>query len=41
MTSLRERLRGKRLLHVVSAHSPLSALLAEEAGLNVIWGRAR
>lgn len=38
MTSkLREALARNRLLHVMAAHSPLSAKLAEEAGFDGIW----
>ncbi|WP_284268533.1 phosphonopyruvate hydrolase [Bradyrhizobium iriomotense] len=38
MTSkLREKLAERRLLHVMAAHSPLSAKLAEEAGFDGIW----
>ncbi|MET4234953.1 phosphoenolpyruvate phosphomutase [Bradyrhizobium sp. i1.4.4] len=34
---LREKLNESRLLHVMAAHSPLSAKLAEEAGFDGIW----
>jgi len=34
---LREKLGGRDLLHVMAAHSPLSARLAEEAGFDGIW----
>ncbi|MGV7215376.1 phosphonopyruvate hydrolase [Bradyrhizobium sp. UFLA05-112] len=38
MTSkLREKLAEDRLLHVMAAHSPLSAKLVEEAGFDGIW----
>ena len=35
--NLRELIRRKPLLHVMAAHSPLSALLAEEAGFDALW----
>src|ERR1051325_12062246 len=35
--ALREKLAGADLLHVMAAHSPLSARLAEEAGFDGIW----
>lgn len=34
---LRERIKENRLLHVMAAHSPLSARLAEEAGFDGLW----
>jgi hypothetical protein len=34
---LRERMAAAGLVQVMSAHSPLSALLAEEAGFDGIW----
>lgn len=34
---LRQALKQKRLLHVMAAHSPLSARLAEEAGFDGLW----
>lgn len=34
---LRAALKRKRLLHVMAAHSPLSARLAEEAGFDGLW----
>jgi phosphonopyruvate hydrolase len=34
---LRDRIAGTDLLHVMAAHSPLSAKLAEEAGFDGIW----
>src|SRR6187401_1495267 len=34
---LRDRLAGTDLLHIMAAHSPLSARLAEEAGFDGIW----
>jgi phosphoenolpyruvate phosphomutase len=37
MTSLRQSLLAKPLLHVMAAHSPLSAKLAEEAGFDGVW----
>ncbi|WFU40240.1 phosphonopyruvate hydrolase [Bradyrhizobium sp. CB82] len=36
-SKLREKLAERRLLHVMAAHSPLSAKLAEEAGFDGIW----
>jgi phosphonopyruvate hydrolase len=33
----RDRIAGTDLLHVMAAHSPLSAKLAEEAGFDAIW----
>ena len=35
--TLRKMLNDKDLLHVMAAHSPLSALLVEEAGFDGIW----
>ncbi|MBE0529596.1 MAG: phosphonopyruvate hydrolase [Rhodospirillales bacterium] len=34
---LRNSIAGERLVHVMAAHSPLSAQLAEEAGFDGIW----
>lgn len=34
---LRERIKENRLLHIMAAHSPLSARLAEEAGFDGLW----
>ncbi|NTE68133.1 phosphonopyruvate hydrolase [Agrobacterium tumefaciens] len=34
---LRERIAERGLVHVMAAHSPLSAILAEEAGFDGIW----
>jgi phosphoenolpyruvate phosphomutase len=34
---LRDRMAGTDLLHIMAAHSPLSAKLAEEAGFDGIW----
>jgi len=34
---LRERMSERGLVHVMAAHSPLSALLAEEAGFDGLW----
>jgi len=36
-SALREKLGGAGLLHVMAAHSPLSARLVEEAGFDGIW----
>jgi len=36
-SALREKLGGTGLLHVMAAHSPLSARLVEEAGFDGIW----
>ena len=36
-TQLRERMADKGLVHVMAAHSPLSAVLAEEAGFDGLW----
>ncbi|WP_051334035.1 isocitrate lyase/phosphoenolpyruvate mutase family protein [Mesorhizobium sp. WSM3224] len=35
--NLRAKLAGGRLLHIMATHSPLSAILAEEAGFDGIW----
>jgi phosphoenolpyruvate phosphomutase len=35
--SLRSLLEAKKLIHVMAAHSPLSARLAEEAGFDGLW----
>ena len=34
---LRERMAAAGLVQVMAAHSPLSALLAEEAGFDGLW----
>jgi len=34
---LRDRIAGRGLAHVMAAHSPLSAILAEEAGFDGLW----
>nr|WP_192385132.1 phosphonopyruvate hydrolase [Mesorhizobium silamurunense] len=34
---LRARMAEQRLVHIMSAHSPLSAILAEEAGFDGVW----
>jgi len=36
-SNLRKGLAKNRLLHVMAAHSPLSARLVEEAGFDGIW----
>ena len=36
-TSLSEKLKEKPLTHIIGAHNPLSARLAEEAGFDGIW----
>ncbi|PLP60841.1 phosphoenolpyruvate phosphomutase [Mesorhizobium loti] len=36
-TSLRQAMAEKGLLHVMATHSPLSALLAEQAGFDGLW----
>lgn len=35
--TLRQKIRERGLVHVMAAHSPLSALLAEEAGFDGLW----
>lgn len=35
--SLRARISQRGLLHVMAAHSPLSAILAQEAGFDALW----
>ncbi|NML47391.1 phosphonopyruvate hydrolase [Ramlibacter sp. G-1-2-2] len=35
--TLRHKLSGSELLHVMATHSPLSARLAEEAGFDALW----
>lgn len=35
--TLKSKLAAARLVHVMAAHSPLSAFLAEEAGFDAIW----
>jgi len=34
---LRDKMAASGLVHVMSAHSPLSARLAEEAGFDGLW----
>ncbi|ULJ74326.1 isocitrate lyase/phosphoenolpyruvate mutase family protein [Rhizobium gallicum] len=34
---LRNRMAERRLVHIMAAHSPLSAILAEEAGFDGLW----
>src|SRR6201747_2278678 len=34
---LRERMAERGLVHIMAAHSPLSAMLAEEAGFDGLW----
>ncbi len=34
---LKDKIAGSSLVHIMAAHSPLSALLAEEAGFDGIW----
>ena len=35
--NLRERMGQSRLVHIMAAHSPLSARLAQEAGFDGVW----
>src|SRR3954464_15497502 len=36
-STLRSHLQARRLIRAMAAHSPLSAILAEEAGFDAIW----
>ncbi|WP_315137319.1 phosphonopyruvate hydrolase [Achromobacter marplatensis] len=36
--AFRQKLQGPRLMHAMSAHNPMSARLAAEAGFDAIWG---
>ena len=36
-SALREKMAGKAVTHVMAAHNPLSARLAERAGFDGIW----
>jgi phosphoenolpyruvate phosphomutase len=37
MPDLRQKIRDRGLVHIMAAHSPLSARLAEEAGFDGLW----